>query len=393
MARSTPLVLVVDDNEAARFARVQTLARAGFRVIEVATGSDALRVCDEEQPDLVILDVNLPDISGLEVAPRLKARRRPAVQVLHLSNTAVTVADRVSGLEHGADAYLTEPVDATVLIATARALLRAREAEIALADALAREREARRIAEEADRLKDEFLAKLSHELRTPLNAIMGWMWQLRRSQLDDEARMRALESIERNTRVQAQLINDLLDVSRAVQGKLEINRALVDVEAVVTGAVETAAARASARGVTFDVSTEPVFVSGDAQRLEQVVGNLLSNAIQFSAEGGEVAVEVVRSGFEAVIRVRDFGAGIDADFLPHVFEQFRQADGGLSRQHGGLGLGLTIVRQLVELHGGRVEVESGGAGRGAAFTVHLPLADPSTSQSEQPVGSKSHSDP
>jgi signal transduction histidine kinase len=158
-----------------------------------------------------------------------------------------------------------------------------------------------------------------------------------------------------------------------VQGKLEINRAQVDLEAVVRGAVETAAERARARGVTFEVTTEPAPVSGDAARLEQVVGNLLSNAIQFSPEGGEVDVEVARAGHDAVIRVRDYGAGIDPEFLPHVFEQFRQADGGLSRQHGGLGLGLTIVRQLVELHGGRVEAESSGPGRGATFTVRLPI--------------------
>jgi DNA-binding response OmpR family regulator len=275
-------ILVVDDEDAGRFVKTQTLRRAGFHVLEAATGSDALALAASERPDLVVLDVNLPDISGLEVARRLRVPESApqAPQILQISNTAVTAADRVRGLEHGADVYLTEPVESGVLVATVNALLRVRQAETALAAALDGERKARQIAEHASRLKDEFIATLSHELRTPLNALMGWIWQLRHTSLTEEARQRALDSLERNARMQAQLINDLLDVSRASKGKLQLEMRLVNLQDVVTDALEFE--REAVERQELQPSTGRQCGSRDLARLQQIVTNPVTNAVQFT---------------------------------------------------------------------------------------------------------------
>src|SRR4030095_6077920 len=235
---------------------------------------------------------------------------------------------------------------------------------------------ARAEAETANRLKDEFLATVSHELRTPLNAIIGWAHMLRRGRLDDETQVRALETIERNAKSQAQLIEDILDVSRMINGKTRLQMAPVNVASVINQAVDAVQLAASSKGIVLQVTLDPSvrYVLGDASRLQQVVWNLLSNAIKFTPAGGRV--EVVFEGDEsnARITVADTGQGIGEEFLPHVFERFRQADGASTRVHGGLGLGLALVRHLVELHGGTVRARSEGKGRGAAFIVKLPLA-------------------
>jgi signal transduction histidine kinase len=369
-------ILVVDDEEAGRFVKVQTLRRAGFTVSEAATGNAALGLVESEAPDLVVLDVNLPDISGLEVTRRIRARETgpPTLQILQISNTAVSPADRVAGLEHGADVYLVEPVEGDVLVATVQSLLRVRRAEAALAAALEGERHARELAEQANRLKDEFIATLSHELRTPLNALMGWIWQLRNATLSPASESRALDSIERNARMQAQLINDLLDVSRASRGKLQLVMRVVELNAVVAAAIESVAESIAQKGIRLDSKLSPVYVAGDEARLQQVVTNLLTNAVQFTPNGGRISVTLSAENDDAVIGVEDTGAGIDPAFLPHVFEQFRQGEGGLSRKHGGLGLGLAVVKQLVELHSGTASVTSQGVGRGATFAIRLPRA-------------------
>jgi signal transduction histidine kinase len=375
IAEHPSLVLVADDHDAGRFVKVQTLRRAGFEVREAATGLAALEMAMLLKPDVVILDVNLPDVSGIEVCRRLRAVPDvlPALQVLQISNTAITTADRVRGLEGGADVYLTEPVEGEILIATVRALVRARRAELALAVALEREREARSVAEEASRLKDEFIATLSHELRTPLNALMGWIWQLRHSTLDEGAQRRALDSLERNARVQAQLINDLLDISRISKGKLHLTIQLVDLQAVVDAAVESVRDSAAHKHLVLTIASRaPSCVAGDQARLQQVVTNLLTNAVQFTPEHGEISIALKVDRENAVITVTDTGEGIDPAFLPHVFDQFRQGEAGLSRKHGGLGLGLSVVRQMVDLHGGEVSVSSEGRGHGTTFTVRLP---------------------
>ena len=236
------------------------------------------------------------------------------------------------------------------------------------------ERAARHEAERAAKLKDDFLATLSHELRTPLNAILGWTAILKRTTRPAELQ-RPLDVIERSARAQAQLINDLLDISSIVSGKLHLQRGSVDVAGVVDAARQAVQPLAEAKQITLDVTlpTDLPAVSGDASRIQQVLWNLLSNAVKFTPAQGNVRLGVLREGDYVVLRVSDDGAGIAPEFLPHVFDRFRQADSSITRAHGGLGLGLSIVRQLVELHGGQVSVTSAGPNRGSTFTISLPI--------------------
>jgi PAS domain S-box-containing protein len=228
-------------------------------------------------------------------------------------------------------------------------------------------------ASEANRLKDEFLATLSHELRTPLNAVLGWAHMLREGTMQPSMRQRALESVERNARAQAQLVEDLLDVSRIMVGKLQIKSDPLDLGSIVANAVDTVRAGAAAKRLNLQVQVRRIVVSGDADRLQQVVWNLLSNAVKFTPPGGRIDVEVGETDSHAEIVVRDSGQGIDPSFRPHLFQRFRQMDASQTRQHGGLGLGLSIVRHLVEAHGGTVAAESAGLDQGATFRVRLPL--------------------
>ena len=231
-------------------------------------------------------------------------------------------------------------------------------------------------AREANRLKEEFLSTLSHELRTPLSAMISWLWMLRRKALDPEAAARAIEAVDRNARAQARLVDDLLDVSRIVTGKLQLDCRSLELGPVVEAATDSLTAAAEAKAITLARLIDPAAgrVLGDADRLQQVIWNLLSNAIKFTPRGGRVEVHLRRAGSSVEARVSDTGQGIAPGFLPHVFERFRQADPSSTRTSGGLGLGLAIVRQLVELHGGSVEALSAGEGRGATFVVSLPLA-------------------
>jgi signal transduction histidine kinase len=370
------LILVVDDNDTSRYGKVRTLHRAGFEVVEAATGGEVLQLVRERSPRLVVLDVHLPDISGLEVCRQLKSDPAIAsVLVLQVSATYVRDEDTVRALESGADASLTEPLDPPVLIATVRALLRARQAEDALRDALNREQAARALAESANRAKDEFLATLSHELRSPLGVILTWVTLLRSGRVDETRHPHALEVIERNTRLQVRLIDDLLDVSRIISGKMRLEMGSLDLATVITAALEAVRPAAQSKHIQLEVDVDPGFgpVSGDAARLQQVFWNLFANAIKFTNKGGRVAVGLDTADSKARVRIADTGRGIDPSVLPHIFERFRQADSSSTRSEGGLGLGLAIVRQLVELHGGTVEAESAGVGQGATFTVHLPL--------------------
>lgn len=249
------------------------------------------------------------------------------------------------------------------------------QATDALSQLLESEQSAREAAERAGRTKDEFLATLSHELRTPLNAIVGWSQMLRRPARTDEDLAQGLETIERNARLQAQLIDDLLDMSRIISGKLRLEMHPIDPVVFIEAAVQTVRTAADAKGIVLDKTLDPRAgpVSGDSNRLQQVVWNLLSNAIKFTPQGGRVSIVLERTGSQVRLCVSDTGVGIPADFLPHVFERFRQADASTTRRHGGLGLGLAIVKQLVELHGGQVKVDSRGLGQGSSFTVTLPL--------------------
>jgi signal transduction histidine kinase len=366
-------LLVVDDNEVSRYSRCRILRQAGFDVVEAASGSETLRAVETTKPRLVLLDVNLPDINGWEVCRRIKADPATAsVLVLQISATYVQQSDTVRALEGGADACLTEPVEPGVLLATVRALLRARVAEDAMREALAREKLARATAEAANHSKDEFLATLSHELRSPLGAILNWTTLLRRGALDGPQTERALESIERNARHQVKLIEDLLDVSRIVTGKMRLDLKLVDPVGIVEAALEVVRPAAEAKGVALAASLAAGVgpIVADTDRLQQVVFNLLSNAVKFTPRDGRVEVQLERAGSSARITVGDTGQGIAPEVLPHVFERFRQAD---PNGRVGLGLGLAIVRHLIELHGGTVSASSPGIGGGATFVLDIPL--------------------
>ena len=249
------------------------------------------------------------------------------------------------------------------------------------------EQTARREAERQATIRDEFLAMLSHELRTPLNAILGWAQILKTEPSDSSRTGQAAEVIERNALLQSQMISELLDVSRILAGKMRLHVQPVDLEGVVRAAIDTIQPAADAKRIRIERVLEPIgsIVNGDAGRLQQVVWNLLSNAVKFTPRDGKVQVVLSRVNSHVELRVSDSGQGIDAEVLPKVFELFVQADASAARVHGGLGIGLALVRELVELHGGTVKADSEGRGRGAAFTVSLPLAILDTRASEQRV--------
>ena len=266
-----------------------------------------------------------------------------------------------------------------------------KQAEEERAQLLISEQAARAEAEKANRTKDEFLATLSHELRTPLSAILGWSHLLRTEQLEQEQVLRAFETIERNARAQAQLIDDLLDVSRIITGKLELKLSPVDLSPAIEAAIDSVRPTFEAKAIIFETALESAacLVRGDANRLQQIFGNLFSNAVKFTPRGGRVSVKVQRDDLYVQIAVSDTGIGISAEFLPYIFDRFRQADGSTTRMHGGLGLGLAIVRHLVQLHQGVIAVESPGKGKGTTFTINIPLAPTAAAEEsangEQPL--------
>jgi signal transduction histidine kinase len=270
-----------------------------------------------------------------------------------------------------------------------------RRAELALRQALDENAALYHEAQAANRLKDQFLATLSHELRTPLNALLGWIQLLKSGQVSDAKRQRALEAIERSAQLQARLTSDLLDVSAAMRGKLRLDPSVGRLEPVVAGVVESQRGMAEDKGVELHLAMDAGLpaITLDPARMQQVTWNLVSNAIKFTPEGGEVRVHVAGRGDCVELSVRDTGIGIAPAFLPFVFDRFRQADAGTTREHGGLGLGLAIVRHLVDLHGGYVVVASDGPNTGAMFTVVLPAEGRSPSRDPQPAaarGRRSH---
>jgi len=503
--RAPSLVLNVDDNAVGRYTKTRVLKDAGFDVVEAGTGAQALTMVSEHRPQLVLLDLQLPDVDGFEVCRRIK--NNPALNrtaVLHITATYTSETDEAVSVESGADIFLTEPIEPHELITVVRTLLRLRTTEIGLAESEERmrlateggglgtfdidlrsdiahwnrklyellgypavggpargemwrncihpqdqsrvlaaiedakqdgslfseehriirhddgterwlapygkvhtdesgqrtrflgivmdisgrkhaeaEREqllqselaARRDAENAARLKDEFLATLSHELRNPMNAIVGWLHLLRSGRLEAKQEQKALETIERNAYLQKELINDLLDVSRIVTGKLVLDAQPALLDEIIDAAISGIRVAATAKNIEVSVDREGVLpIYADPGRLQQVFTNLLTNAVKFTPRNGQIAVSARASENYYRVVVKDNGEGVPPEVLPYLFERFRQADGSTTRRHGGLGLGLSIVRELVHAHGGKVIAESAGLGRGATFTVVLPFS-------------------
>ena len=370
-----PRIVVVDDTEANRYAKTRILEREGFEVFQAGSGAEAFKQIREHNPDVIVLDVKLPDISGYDVCRKLKTDPDlKSIPVIHTSASYVRGVDQAHGLNSGAENYLTEPHEPVVLIASVRSLLRLRMSEQERERVLARERTAREDAETANRAKDDFLATLSHELRTPLTAIKGWTRILLSNDVDKEMISRGLTVIDRNVSLQEKLIDDLLDTSRIISGKLELRLVDVDPKLVFNAAIDSVSTQAVAKKIQIHTDFDPTvgMLTADRNRLQQVFWNLLSNAIKFTPDGGDINAIIRRVDGMVQIQVRDSGCGISQDFLPHVFDRFRQADSSTTRSHGGLGLGLAIVKQLVELHSGKVRVISEGLGKGATFIVDLP---------------------
>ena len=382
-------ILWADDNADMRD-YVRRLLGAHYEVETVADGHAALAALRTRRPDLVLADVMMPKLDGFGLLRELRADPETRTLPVILLSARAGEEARVEGLEAGADAYLVKPFNARELLAHVAARLEiahvrgeALRRERALRDDNARlyaaEQRARTHAENANQAKDEFLATLSHELRTPLNAMLGWVRLLRSGRLDEATARRGLEVIDRNVDHQAKLITDLLDISRIISGKLTLEMAVVDLTDIVASVVEAMRPVAEAKSVTVlstPLTPGAIPVHGDGERLRQVVANLLSNAVKFTPTGGRVTVRLERVGDLARLCVSDTGQGIRGEFLPHIFERFRQADGSSTRAEAGLGLGLAIVRHIVELHNGSVRAESPGEGKGATFTVDLPIATP-----------------
>lgn len=356
------------------------LERAGFEpdIARVATKEGFAAALAGRAYDLILADYRLPDFDGL-AALEMAHAARPDTPFIFVSGTLGEELATES-LKRGATDYVVKlrldrlPAAVNRALAEARERADRRRAEADRDRALTEAHAAREEAEAANRMKDQFLATLSHELRTPLNAVLGWAKLLGTGKLPAETVREGLAVIERNARAQAQLISDLLDVSRIISGKLKLDTTPVDVADVVRAAVDSVRPTADAKGVTIAAAVEgsETTVDGDTARLQQVAWNLLTNAIKFTPPGGRIDLAVRPAGNDLEVVVRDTGDGIDPAFLPHVFDRFRQADPSITRQHGGLGLGLSIVRQLVEAHGGTVRADSPGKGLGATFTVTLP---------------------
>lgn len=432
-------LLLVDDSEANLIAMRAILEDLGENLISVNSGKRALRTLLDQDFAVVLLDVDMPLIDGFEVATMMrqvqKLKHTPIIFLTALYQNESSVA---KGYALGAVDYIFKPIEPEILRAKVRFFIelyrksaeiaeqaellretnrrlddlnlnlerrvneRTEQLEIAVADLereiaerkliekererlLQSEKAARAEAERANRLKDEFLATISHELRTPLNSILGWIKILNEG-ADAETAERALEVIDRNARVQAQLVEDILDISRTVSGKLPLLLETVDPKMIVETVIETVRPTLKSKKLTLetDITDEVTLLTADATRLQQVIWNLLSNAIKFTPDGGQVWLTLQQQNGRLRLEVRDSGEGIDKDFLPFVFDRFRQADGSTTRRHGGLGLGLAIAQSVVEAHNGTIQATSEGTGKGACFTVELPVVAPQSEAESRP---------
>lgn len=385
-------VLVVDDDEDDFVMTRGLLAEAAdpTRQFESTWGSDypaALASAQRNEHDVYLVDYRMGAHDGVEfVRDAINGGcERPLILLTGQPNREIDMA----AMAAGADDFISKShVTAGRLERSIRYSIQKKQSEREHMQ-ISAERAARAEAEAANRQKDEFLATLSHELRTPLNAILGWAQMLRIANLDPQTSADAVEAIERNAKAQAQLINDLLDVSRIISGKIRLEKRLVTMDQVVAAALESCRPAAAEKRIAVGVQIEcrDARVMGDPTRLQQVAWNLLTNSIKFTPEGGQVEVRLRQTGHLIELSVRDTGRGIRPEFLGVIFERFRQADSSTTRTHAGLGLGLAIVRHIVELHGGAVRAYSEGEGYGATFTVEIPLAEARRNASNEVVTS------
>ena len=371
-------ILLADDNADMR-EYVRRLLAGKYEVKAVADGEAALHEALEEQFDLVLSDIMMPKLDGFELVKALRANEKTRTIPIILLSARAGEESRVEGMGAGADDYLVKPFSARELLARVEAHLSLqrvrRESEEAVLQLIAREQKARASAEIANRIKDDFLAMLSHELRTPLNAIVGWTHLLMKGTLSEPDRARGIDVIHRNASAQRAIIDELLDTSRIVTGKLKLDLRPVELAGVVEAAIDAVRPAAEAKEIRIFTALDQNagLIVGEALRLQQVIWNLLSNAVKFTPKRGRIDVELRVAGKNLEVVIRDTGEGIEPEFLPYIFERFRQADTSSKRMHGGLGLGLSIVRSLVEMHGGEIRAESEGLGRGATFTMALPV--------------------
>ena len=397
-------ILLVDDNPANLLSLETVLQAPDRNLVRAFSGGEALKFLLNKDAAVILLDVRMPQMDGIETAALIRERERTRnVPIIFLTAYDSGGAAHVTrGYALGAVDYITKPIDPDALkskVAVFVELYRkaeqikqlyadlqrhaaALEQEIAVrkraekerAESLLRAQAAQAKAEEANRLKDEFLATVSHELRAPLTAMLGWVTLIRGERLDQESKKRALETVERNTRAQKKLVDDLLDISSIVTGNFSLDIEPTDLASVTESAVESVRPEAEAKGVSLQKDLDPavhMFLL-DPDRFHQVIWNLVQNAVKFTPVGRAVEVRLRYRNGQAEIEVIDKGIGIAPEFLPFVFDRFRQANGSITRMHGGLGLGLAIVRSLVEMHGGSIGVESAGEGKGSTFKITLP---------------------
>jgi signal transduction histidine kinase len=397
-------ILLVDDNPA-NLLSLETMLQAPDRnLVRASSGGEALKFLLNKDAAVILMDVRMPNMDGLETAALIRVRERTRdVPIIFL--TAYDSAGKAhfaEGYALGAVDYIVKPIDQGALkskvavfvelyrktkqieqlyadlqnhaAALEQEIVDRKRAEKERAESLMRAQAAQAKAEEANRLKDEFLATVSHELRAPLTAMLGWVALIRRKGLDKERKEHALETVERNVRTQKKLVDDLLDVSSIVTGNFSLDLEPTHLSHVIESAVESVRPEAEAKEVRLQKTLDPavhMFLL-DSNRFQQVIWNLVQNAVKFTPAGGAVEVRLKYMNGHAEIEVVDNGVGIAPEFLPFVFDRFRQANGSITRKHGGLGLGLAIVRSLVEMHGGTVGVESAGEGKGSTFKITLP---------------------
>jgi signal transduction histidine kinase len=401
-------LLVVDDEESLRITTAAIFENEGYVVHTASSGDEAIDLMNKEDYDLVLTDLHMEGGDGLSVLNQIR-RNAPLTISVVLTGFA-SVESAIAALQEGAYDYLVKPCDIESMKHTIRRGVEHRRLMLAEQKARADLQQLnldleRRIEErtaelkqlnvelaDANRAKDVFLATLSHELRTPLTPVVGWIKLLRSGTLDEKSVAQALDAIERNAWLQSRLIDDLLDTSRIATGKLHFEPKPTDLNLAVRAAVDTVRASAAARNIELSMTLWPssLVVLGEPVRLQQIAWNLVSNAIKFTDPGGKVNITTQPDGNQALLTVVDTGVGIEPDFLPHVFDRFRQADGSTSRRHGGLGLGLAIADALVKVHGGCLLAKSDGVGKGATFSMRMELA-PAGKVASEPADTKRHS--